>query len=157
MGRRLLFQLIGIIIFVIILWRLDLRVVYSVIVDADLVLLLPSLIMVVPFVLLKALRWKYLLRMQEFNYDFGNCTLALSWNILLIILFFLLLFVLILFIFTNEFAGRAIMNVLYKVVLPKKSKESALAFSITFLFISNISTCLIGLAAWFKKPLDIKT
>jgi uncharacterized protein (TIRG00374 family) len=292
---------------------LDLRVVFSIIVDADPVPLLLSLVMVVPFVLLKAMRWKYLLRMQGFDYDFGNCTLAylssmylglvtpgrigdfvkvlylkkdggipiskglssvvvdrlfdllillcmaftgvialaLSWNILLIILFFLLLFVLILFIFTNELAGRTIMNILYKVILPKKSKESAgvrfsafydginqlknvrivfplilsvlsysfffaqcyliagslgisisllnvafcistanlisllpisvsgigtrdatlisifsvlnlskeaaLAFSIMFLFISNIATCLIGLAAWFKKPVDIKT
>ncbi len=312
MKRKLLFQLIGILIFVIILWKLDLKIVFSLIADSQPFLLILSLILVVPFVVFKALRWKYLLKMQKFDYDIRNCTLAylssmylglvtpgrigdfakvlylkkdgdipiskglssvvvdrlfdllillsmastgvialaLTWNILLIILFFMMLFVLILFIFTNEFAGKTIMNILYKIILPKKSresagirfsafyesvnqlknikivyplilsvlsyaffyaqcyfiarslsipisilnvafcistanlisllpisisgigtrdatlisifsilnlsKESALAFSIMFLFISNISTCLIGAVAWFKKPVDVK-
>jgi uncharacterized protein (TIRG00374 family) len=313
MRRKLWLQLIGILIFVIILWKLDLTAIYALIVDADPILLILSLLLVVPFVLLKSLRWKYLLKMQGFDYDFKNCSLAylssmylglvtpgrigdfakvlylkkdgnipiskglssvvvdrlfdllillcmaftgvialaLSWNILVIILFFLLLFFAIIFIFTNEFVGKTIINVLYKIILPKKSKESAevrfstfyesigrlksvkliypliysvlsyaffyaqcyliaralgipisilnvafcistanlvsllpisisgigtrdatlisifsvlnlskeaaVAFSIMFLFISNFATCLIGVVAWFKKPVDTKT
>jgi uncharacterized protein (TIRG00374 family) len=36
------------------------------------------------------------------------------------------------------------------------SRESALSFSITFLFISNVSACIIGLIAWLLKPLKVR-
>jgi hypothetical protein len=36
------------------------------------------------------------------------------------------------------------------------SRESALVFSVMFLFISNVSACLMGAVAWFKKPVEIK-
>lgn len=37
------------------------------------------------------------------------------------------------------------------------SRESALSFSIMFLFVSNVSACVIGVIAWFRKPLDVRT
>ncbi|MCX5752609.1 MAG: lysylphosphatidylglycerol synthase domain-containing protein, partial [Candidatus Krumholzibacteria bacterium] len=36
------------------------------------------------------------------------------------------------------------------------SRESAVSFSIMFLFISNISACVIGAIAWFRKPLKVR-
>ncbi len=36
------------------------------------------------------------------------------------------------------------------------SRESALSFSIMFLFVSNVSACVIGVVAWFRKPLGAR-
>ncbi len=313
MKRKWLFQLIGIVLFLFILYKLDLGNAISIISGADLTTLLLALLLTIPFVLLKSLRWSCLLRLQKIDYPFRSSTLAylssmylglvtpgrigdfakvlylkneqdisfsrgfssvfvdrlfdllilllmacagvltfaLPTNVLLILLVILLLLAAGIVVFTVDSVGRRLIHFLLKLVLPRKrqdiardkfdifysavqqlkkpgiinalllsvaayaifylqcyliarsvnisisylnaafsistanlvsllpisisgigtrdatlisifsvldlSKESALVFSILFLFISNISTCLIGAVAWFVKPVDIKS
>ncbi|MBN1165219.1 MAG: flippase-like domain-containing protein [Candidatus Krumholzibacteriota bacterium] len=312
MRRKWIFQLIGVLIFVIILFKLNLRTVLSELSGANLALLLAAVFLTIPFVTFKAWRWKCLLDMQGIEYDFKNSFLAylgsmymglvtpgrlgdfikviylkkdkgisigrgfsgvlvdrlfdllvlismatagalaltLSMNMITVILSFLVLLVLIVFIFLNEKIGKRLIGILFRVVLPSRqvektdalfenfyagikelrsvklffplglsllsyllfyiqcflitrslhipidflnvafcistanlvsllplsisgigtrdatlislfsllnlSQESALSFSLMFLFISNISSCLIGVGAWLKKPVDFK-
>jgi len=74
--RKWLFQLIGIILFLLILYKLDLRNAISLISEADLGLLGLALALIIPFVLLKSLRWNCLLRLQDIDYSFGSSTQA---------------------------------------------------------------------------------
>lgn len=312
MRRKWLFQLIGILLFVLILWKLNLRIVFSILANTQPIVLLLALSLSIPFVLLKVVRWRYLLRMQAIDYDFKNSLLAylgsmylglvtpgrigdfakvlhlksdkrvplsegfssvfvdrlfdllivvsmacagglafaLSRNILVVIFVFLLLFLAIVFVLLNARIGKPLISVLFRAVLPRKygdaaevrfatfyngieqfknlkivyplflsllgysiffvqcyliavslniqitflnvafcistanmvslipisisgigtrdatvisifsvlnlSKEAALAFSIMFLFISNLSACIVGAIAWFKKPVEVK-
>jgi glycosyltransferase 2 family protein len=313
MKRKWLFQAIGIIIFVFILWKLDIKAAIALLADTRLSILALALVLTVPFVLIKAWRWKYLLRMQGIDYhtrdcfyaylsamylglvtpgrvgDFvkvvylkkdkqvamsrgvtsvivdrlfdlllyvtmacaGGLAFALSGDIMAVIFAFVLLFIAILLIFVNKTVRNLVLGTLFRILLPKKAKEgaevridsfyrgvdqfrsfrlvvpllltlltyvffyaqcyliaiavnipisfmnvvycistanlvsllpisvsgigtrdatlismfavldipkeSAVVFSILFLFISNVSSCLIGAVAWFKKPVEFKT
>jgi uncharacterized protein (TIRG00374 family) len=303
---------LGILIFIIILRKLNVKLVLSLLANAEPVILLIALFLKLPFLVIKCCRWQYLLRIQGIDYDLkssllaylgsmymglvtpgrigdfakvfhlkkdknvsfskgsssvfvdrmfdllilismacvGGLALALSWNILIVIFAFLLLFLAIIFAFMNELIGKKVMSILFSMFLPRRikelakvrfssfysgieqlknakivyplslsllsyllfftqsyliakslnipisflnvafsistanlvslipisiagigtrdatlisifsvlnlSKESAMAFSIMFLFISNISSCLIGAIAWFKKPVDVR-
>jgi uncharacterized protein (TIRG00374 family) len=310
MKRKWLFQAIGIIIFVFILWRLDFRAALDLLAGTRLWLLAVALVLTVPFVLIKAWRWQYLLRMQGIDYDTRNCFLAylsamylglvtpgrvgdfvkvvylkndrgvamskgvtsvivdrlfdlllyvsmacagglafaLSGDVLAVIFSFVLLLVAIVLIFVNKTIRNLVLGTLFRVLLPGRAregaevrieafyrgvdqfrsfrlliplaltiltyvffytqcfliarainieisylnvvycistanlaslipisvsgigtrdatlismfavldlpKESAVVFSILFLFLSNVSSCLIGAIAWFKKPVQ---
>lgn len=313
MKRKWLFQLIGIILFLFILYKLDLRNAISLISHANFIILLLALPLTIPFVFLKSLRWNRLLKLQGIYYGLGRSTLAylssmylglvtpgrigdfakvlylkneknvsfskgfssvfvdrlfdlmilmimacagvltfaLPTNILLILLILLLLSGAVIVIFTIDSLGRRTIHFLLKLILPRKrqdivrdkfdifysavqdlknpriiypllltistyaifylqcyliarsvnipisylnvafsistanlvsllpisisgigtrdatlisifsvlnlSKESALVFSILFLFISNLSACLVGAVAWFMNPVEIKS
>jgi uncharacterized protein (TIRG00374 family) len=76
MNRKWLFQAIGIIIFAFILWKLDLRAAWDILAGTRVWLLGVALLLTVPFVLIKAHRWRYLLGMQGIDYDVKNCNYA---------------------------------------------------------------------------------
>ncbi|MGD8414752.1 MAG: lysylphosphatidylglycerol synthase transmembrane domain-containing protein [Candidatus Latescibacterota bacterium] len=76
MKRKWLFQAIGIIIFAFILWKLDLRAAWEILSGTRVWLLGVALVLTVPFVLIKAHRWRFLLGMQGIRYDVKDCTYA---------------------------------------------------------------------------------
>jgi uncharacterized protein (TIRG00374 family) len=311
MRHKWLFQLIGVLVFVYILHKVNLRNVISLMFGARYAVLAVALVLTLGFVLLKALRWKYLLAMQGIDYETKDCflaylssmyvglvtpgrigdfvkviylrtdkgvtlgrgfssvfadrlfdlfiliamafsgavTLAMTRNMLVVILSWIALFLLTVGIFLNERVGRPMVRALFKVFTPKKaagieihfedfysgierfkkpgilvplllsvltyailyvqcylityaldipitplnvafsisaanlisllpisisgigtrdatliaifsilhlSRESALSFSIMFLFISNISACIVGAIAWFRKPIRVR-
>jgi uncharacterized protein (TIRG00374 family) len=76
MKRKWLFQAIGIIIFAFILWKLDLRAAWDILSGTRVWLLGVALLLTVPFVLIKAHRWRYLLGMQGIRYNIKDCNYA---------------------------------------------------------------------------------
>ena len=312
MRYRWLSQLIGLIIFVFILYKVDLKSVVSRLYGAHLAILLIALALTLCFVVLKAIRWKYLLAMQGIDYEPKECVLAylasmylglvtpgrvgdfmkvlylrtdkgvtlgrgfssvfadrlfdlliltsmalsgalalaLTRSLLMIILSWIFIYLLTVLIFLNERFGRRVIGRLFRIFVPKNkgnslegqfeefyagmerlkkvnilvplllsvliflilyvqcyliaialsipisllhisfcisaanllallpisvsgigirdatmiamfsilrlSRESALSFSITFLFVSNISACVVGAIAWFLKPLKVR-
>jgi uncharacterized protein (TIRG00374 family) len=312
MRHKWFFQLIGVLMFVYILYKVDVRHVVSLLLGARYAILAIALALTLGFVVLKAVRWKYLLAMQGVEYETKECflaylagmyaglvtpghlgdfvkviylrtdkgvtlgrgfssvfadrlfdlliliamafsgalALALTRNMLIVILVWVLVFMATVLIFLNERSGKRIVRAAFRVFMPKKlgsgleeqfedfysgigqfkrieilvplllsivtyfimyvqcslianalgisisllniafcisaanlvsllpisitgigtrdatliamfsilhlSRESALSFSITFLFISNISACVIGAIAWFRKPLRVR-
>jgi uncharacterized protein (TIRG00374 family) len=312
MRHKWLFQLIGIAIFVIILFKINLKNVIALIWSASLPPLVIAVCLTAVFVALKALRWKYLLAMQGIDYETKDCVLAylgsmymglvtpgrlgdfikviylrtdkgltygsafssvladrmldlfvlismafsgalalaLARNMLIVILSWILAFAVFMLIVFHERFGKRIVGTLFRVLMPKGkgirlheqfedfyagverfksvrisipllvttviylvlylqcyllaqamripitflnlafcisaanlvsllpisisgigtrgatliamfailrlSREAAMSFSIMFLFVSNISACVIGAIAWFAKPLDVK-
>jgi glycosyltransferase 2 family protein len=312
MRHKWLFQLIGGVIFVIILFKVNLKNVFTLLSSASFPLLAVAVALTVVFVVLKALRWQYLLAMQGVDYETKECmlaylgsmyvglvtpgrlgdfikviylktdkgltfgsgfasvladrlfdlfmlismafsgalALALGRNMLIVILCWILLFGGFLLVVFHERFGKRIVGALFRIFTPKGrdvrlndqfedfysgiekfksirmtipflltiliylllyvqcyliaralhiditflniafcisaanlvsllpisisgigtrdatmiamfailglSKESALSFSIVFLFVSNISACVIGAIAWFRKPLNVK-
>jgi len=312
MRHKWLFQLIGVFMFVYILYKVDMKNVISLLVGAQYAILAIALALTFGFVVLKALRWKCLLAMQGIDYEVKDCFLAylasmyvglvtpgrlgdfvkviylktdknvtlgrgfssvvadrlfdlliliamafsgvlafaLTRNMLIVILSWILVFMVTVFVFLNERFGRPMVRALFRVFMPKKmgsgleaqfedfysgigqlkklaifvplllsvltylvlyiqcylianaldisitllniafcisaanlisllpisisgigtrdatliamfsrlhlSRESALSFSIMFLFVSNISACVMGAIAWFRKPLKVR-
>jgi len=312
MRHKWLLHLIGVFMFVYILYKVDMKNVFSLLLGARYAVLAIALALTVGFVVLKALRWKYLLAMQGIDYEAKDCllaylasmyaglvtpgrlgdfvkviylrtdkgvtlgrgfssvfadrlfdlliliamafsgalALALTRNMLIVILSWILVFMATVFVFLNGRLGRRIVRALFRVFMPKKmgsglevqfeefysgigqlkrieifvplllsvltylilyiqcylianaldisitvlniafcisaanlisllpisisgigtrdvtliamfsilhlSRESALSFSIMFLFVSNISACVIGAIAWFLKPLKVR-
>jgi uncharacterized protein (TIRG00374 family) len=312
MRHKWLFQLIGVLIFAFILYKVNIKAVIHLFRDAHFTVLLLALIITVPFIILKAVRWRYLLAMQGIEYgakdsmlaylgsmymglvtpgrlgDFikviylktdmgvtlgkgfssvitdrlfdllilismaisGVLAFALSRNMLIIVLAWLFIYLLIVLVFFNERIGKKAMGILFRIFMPRRkggdfelqfrdfylgmkefkrieliiplllslltysilyvqcymiayslnisisllniafcistanlisllpisisgigtrdatmiamfsmlqlSRESALSFSIMFLFISNISACAVGALAWFRKPVQVK-
>ncbi len=76
MARKWLFQLIGVLVFVFILFRIDFRTLSEVISNARPVFLIPAVALTVPFVVFKTVRWQSLLSMQGIDYGFRNSFLA---------------------------------------------------------------------------------
>jgi uncharacterized membrane protein YbhN (UPF0104 family) len=69
MLRKRVLQLLGILIFIIILRKLNLDLVLSLLSNVDPVILLIALFIKLPFLFVKCYRWQYLLRIQGIDYD----------------------------------------------------------------------------------------
>ncbi|MCX5752598.1 MAG: lysylphosphatidylglycerol synthase transmembrane domain-containing protein, partial [Candidatus Krumholzibacteria bacterium] len=182
MRHKWLFQLIGVLMFVYILNKVDVRNVVSLLFGARYAVLAIALALTVGFVVLKAVRWKYLLAMQGIDYETRDCflaylasmyvglvtpgrlgdfvkaiylrtdkgvtlgrgfssvfadrlfdlliliamafsgalALALTRNMLIIILCWILLFLATVFIFLNERCGKPMVRLLFRVLMPKR-------------------------------------
>ena len=69
-------KIIGIFIFLIILSRLDLSQTLRIVSHSHKFLLLSALLLILPFVCMKTLRWQYLLKMQGIHYNFKSSFIA---------------------------------------------------------------------------------
>ena len=69
-------RVVGLLVLAVILWRLDLRQLASVIQEVALVPLLIALVLIVPLIYLKVVRWRYLLGAHRIQYGLRSALLA---------------------------------------------------------------------------------
>lgn len=74
--REKYLKIFGIIIFIVILFKIDILLVLKILFEIKLVYILAAICLTAPVILAKAWRWKYLLSMQDVNYSLKSAFLS---------------------------------------------------------------------------------